>query len=230
MQIGQRRAAPEPGCMEVLVDLNEHDTAEGFRPLLRVAPVILGVRDGRLLSLLYEAREGWGLPRCTPGDDETLDGAARRQAAPAIAPDCYLEQLCTWEDPGSEAASRVILVAYLGLTVPAEAPLREKWWPVNELPVLAETDARMIRYAHERLRRKLSYTNVAWSLLQPEFSLSEMQQVYEAVGGRPLDKRNFRKWVLSNDLVEPTPRERRDGAHRPARLYRFAGRDLRTLD
>jgi 8-oxo-dGTP diphosphatase len=66
---------------------------------------------------------------------------------------------------------------------------------------------------------------VAASLLDVEFSLSELQQVYEAVQGRELDKRNFRKWVLGSSLVEPTAHYRREGAHRPARLYRFVQRE-----
>jgi 8-oxo-dGTP diphosphatase len=88
----------------------------------------------------------------------------------------------------------------------------------------------LVTAAVRRLRSLLWHTNAGGCLLPEEFTLSELQALYEAVEGRPLDKRNFRKWVLSNHLVDPTPRERRDGAHRPARLYCFRSRELVTPD
>jgi 8-oxo-dGTP diphosphatase len=217
--------------MEVLTDVNERDPAVGFRPLVQVALVALGVADGQILVLLRETPTGWELPRRNPREAEALDAAAALEAVAYFGDDPYLEQLCTWENPAVQASQRVVEVGYLALTVPRS---REdegvEWRVLHELPPLPESHARIIRYAHERLQRKLSYTNVAWSLLDAEFTLSEMQQVYEAVVGRVLDKRNFRKWVLGNGMVEPTPRERRDGAHRPARLYRFPRRELCVLE
>ncbi|HEX5502356.1 MAG TPA: hypothetical protein VFW96_07010, partial [Thermomicrobiales bacterium] len=85
--------------------------------------------------------------------------------------------------------------------------------------------AAILDYARVRLRYKIEYTNVVYSLLPDTFTLTELQRVYELILGRPLDKRNFRKKIGSLDLVEPTGDERREGAHRPARLYRFRSRE-----
>ena len=103
------------------------------------------------------------------------------------------------------------------------------WHSLAQLPSLSPIHVRILETARARLRERLGHTNLAARLLPPEFSLSELQQVYEAVQGRELDKRNFRKWVLGSELVEATARHRRDGAHRPARLYRFHTRELVTL-
>jgi 8-oxo-dGTP diphosphatase len=82
----------------------------------------------------------------------------------------------------------------------------------------------VIDYALRRLRAKLEYSNVAYSLLPAEFTLSQLQRVYEAILGRPLDKRNFRKRMLSLGLVEATGHTATEGRHRPAQMYRFRER------
>ena len=126
---------------------------------------------------------------------------------------------------------RVISVAYYALLrqPPAVAAATDaadaRWFPLRELPPLAFDHAEILDYARLRLRYKVEYTNVVYSLLPDTFTLSELQRVYEVILGRALDKRNFRKKILSLDLVEPTGGERRDGAHRPARLYRFRSRE-----
>ena len=83
----------------------------------------------------------------------------------------------------------------------------------------------MLDYALERLRNKLAYTNVAYSLLPARFTLSHLQRVYESIVGRGLDKRNFRKRMLSLGIIEATEQRQAEGAGRPARLYRFSSRE-----
>jgi 8-oxo-dGTP diphosphatase len=95
---------------------------------------------------------------------------------------------------------------------------------MNALPELAFRNEEVLRYALERLRNKLEYTNVAYSLLPGRFSLSQLQQVYESILGRRLDKRNFRKRMLSLGIIEATDQRMADGAGRPAQLYRFSSR------
>ena len=82
----------------------------------------------------------------------------------------------------------------------------------------------MIDYALRRLQAKLEYSNVAYSLLPAEFTLSQLQRVYEAILARPLDKRNFRKRILSLGIIEATGRLAAEGRHRPAQLYAFRER------
>jgi 8-oxo-dGTP diphosphatase len=82
----------------------------------------------------------------------------------------------------------------------------------------------IVDYALVRLRAKLGYTAIAFHLLPPSFTLSELQTVYEAVLDREVDRRNFRRKIHAAGLLEGTGESRREGSHRPARLYR-----LRTI-
>jgi 8-oxo-dGTP diphosphatase len=84
-----------------------------------------------------------------------------------------------------------------------------------------QVDQMIIDYALFRLRAKLGYTTIAFHLLSPSFSLSELQTVYEAVLDRRVDKRNFRRRIHAAGVLEATGETRREGSHRPARLYRF---------
>ena len=186
-----------------------------------------------------ERRGGlWMLPRRVPRAHETLDEAARSELVRCTGErTAYLEQLYAWTDPPANERECVLEVAYLSLhpntgdSEPARAGRAEAaWWTLSQLPRLLPGHGRILEDARQRLSWKLSHTNVAWSLLPAEFSLSDLQLVYEVIQGRPLDKRNFRKWVLGNGLVEATAHVRREGAHRPARLYRFISRQLRVLE
>ena len=111
--------------------------------------------------------------------------------------------------------------------VPAEQTVA--WYSINRLPNLAYDHKKIIIYARERLGAKLSYTNAAMGLLDKKFTLSQLQAVYEAVLGREIDKRNFRKKFISLELIHETPDTWRDGAHRPARLYAFNSESLEVL-
>jgi 8-oxo-dGTP diphosphatase len=151
--------------------------------------------------------------------------------------DVYLEQLYTFGRPDRDPAGRVISVAYFALihaaglalcTQPKYADVR--WWPCATLPPLAYDHDAVAAYAWQRLEWKLAYTNVVWSLLPRRFALTELQKVYEAVLGRKLDKRNFRKKILALGLVEPVGETAMRGAHRPAMLYRFTSREPKLID
>ena len=101
---------------------------------------------------------------------------------------------------------------------------------VSSLPKTAYDHTDIIRYAHERLIAKLSYTNAIYAFLPQKFTLTELQSAYEAILVRPLDKRNFRKKFLGLNLIRVTDEMKREGAHRPARLYLFNSSTLGTLD
>ena len=93
------------------------------------------------------------------------------------------------------------------------------------MPSLAFDNNRLIDQAVNRIRAKLGYTNIAFGLLPPEFTIRELQNTYETILGSSLDRRNFRRRMITTDLIEPTGKARRDGAHRPAQLFRFVSRD-----
>ena len=142
--------------------------------------------------------------------------------------DVYLEQLYSFGDPPRDPRGRVITVAYYALVSADRAPpaagsdaAEARWWPVRGAPALAFDHRRILDYAVERLRNKLEYTTVGFELLPERFTLSELQAVYEAILGRRLDKRNFRRKIELLGILKATGGLRRTG-RKPARLYRFA--------
>src|SRR6266849_4961209 len=95
------------------------------------------------------------------------------------------------------------------------------WFSLYNLPPLAFDHGKILQYALNRLRGKLDYTTIAFSLLPEQFTLRELQRVYEIILHRKLDKRNFRKKVLATGILEDTGAKKMEGTHRPAGLYRF---------
>lgn len=213
----------------------------GARVAVDVA--VCTVRDDVLHVLLVQTAGGpfagaWALPGGLVGDDESLDDAAARELGARTGVEgIYLEQLYTFGRPERDPAARVVSVAYVALiphggrfpgSVDDPKYRRVAWWPAERLPPLAYDHADVVRVAVARLRAKLQYTNLVYTLLPPSFTLSELQAVYEAILARRLDRRNFRKKILSTDLLAALGRQRR-GAHRPATLYRFRRRRPMTV-
>jgi 8-oxo-dGTP diphosphatase len=161
-----------------------------------------------------------------PGESPD-DAAVRKLEDETGVIDVFLEQLYTFSDLDGRGS---IAVAYFALVDVSATHLatRKEWLPawflLADLPPLAFENERVIDYALRRLRAKLDYSNVAYSLLPAEFTLSQLQSTYEAILSRRLDKRNFRKRIVSLDIVEPTGRLASEGRHRPAQLYRFRER------
>jgi 8-oxo-dGTP diphosphatase len=175
----------------------------------------------------------WALPGGRVHADATLDDAARDQLRQGTGlRNVYLEQLYTFGSPERDPHGRVISVAYVGLTA-HHGPLpvgnaaakyaAVAWRPVEHLPPLAYDHRGIVRTAIARLRAKLGYTNLAYTLLPGAFTLGELQETYEAILGRTLDRRNFRKKILSLGLVRRLATMRR-GPHRPAGLWAFRHR------
>ena len=176
--------------------------------------------------------DSWALPGTLVRQDEDLEQAVLRILAegPGLPRPRHLEQLATFGAPDRDPRGRVFSVSYLALLPrPVEVLQRAAWWPVTAPPELAFDHSLILDSAVERLRGKLSYSNVAYGLLPNTFTLSELQGVYESVLDTTLDKRNFRKKVLSLDMLTETDEQRR-GPHRPAQLYRFRDAALVVLD
>ncbi len=198
-----------------------------------VIVVIFTVDEGQLKVLLIRRsadpfRDAWSLPGGLLVRDEALEQAAIRKLDDETGlTDVFLEQLYTFSDLDDESS---VAVAYFALVDISEAHLAQRtawppaWSPVDDTSDLAFRNNEVVDYALLRLRAKLDYSNVAYSLLPPEFSLSRLQATYEAISGQPLDKRNFRKRILSLDIIEPTGNRASEGRHRPAQLYRFRER------
>ena len=202
-------------------------------PKMTVDIVIFSIYNGVLQTLLIKRKNppfqnSWTLPGGFLKKNESLDKAAQRELfEEAGVRHIYLEQLYTFGDPERDPRGRIITVVYFAL-LPAPLMISagsdakaSQWWPVNKLPKLGFDHRKIIDYALIRLRAKLGYTNAAWALLPQKFTLSDLQRVYEIVLGQKIDKRNFRKRILSLGLLR-TIKEMKTGFHqRPARLFSF---------
>lgn len=184
-----------------------------------------------LRRLSPEGGEVWALPGGYVRGDERLGDCAQRTLREQTGlRDIYLEQLYTFGRPNRHPRARAISVAYYALVSPDRladmAPDQlDGWRPTDSLPPMYLDHDRIVVVARERLEAKLQYTTIGFQLMPEHFTLSELQHVYETICGAPVDKRNFRKRVLAMEHLEATDRTRRNGSHRPARLYRYTARE-----
>ncbi len=204
------------------------------RPSLTVDCVVFGLDDEDLKVLLIQRDlppfEGkWALPGGFVHMDETLEDSAKRELREETGlANVYLEQLYTFGDPGRDPRERVVTVAYYALVnlrghrVQAATDARSAaWFSVDDCPKLAFDHSRIVRVALERLRGKVCYQPIGFELLPSKFTLRQLQDLYEKVLDRPLDKRNFRKKILGMGILVELDEIETDVAHRAARLYRF---------
>jgi len=211
------------------------------RPSVTVDVVLFTFSEGELRTLLIQ-RAGspfasqWALPGGFVRMDESLEDAAARELLEETGVrDVYLEQLYTFGDPGRDPRGRVITVVYFALLSADQAARMvvrggddaqdARWWNVDALPDLAFDHKPIVDYALQRLRWKLEWTALGFLLLPTQFTLSELQSVYETVLKEALDKRNFRRKILAADILEESGGYR-EGDHRPAKLYRFTAKAI----
>ena len=168
--------------------------------------------------------------------DESLEEAAKRELHEETSVrDVYLEQLYSFGDPARDPRGRVVTVAYyalvssehMDLSAGADAAEAE-WVAVKRLPPLAFDHAGIVAYALERLRNKLEYTTVGVQLLPKKFTLAELQAVYEAILGKRIDKRNFRRKMALLKILKPL-KEWKETGRKPARLFGFAAKRFENL-
>ena len=207
-------------------------------PAVTTDIVIFTIRD-KQLKLLQIMRGGdpykgkWALPGGFVQLDEDLESGARRELSEETGiSGVYLEQLYTFGSVDRDPRERVITVAYYALIPSDKIKLRAAtdaeavgWFSMDELPKLAFDHKKIVDMAHERLVAKLDYSTIALKFMPEEFTLSELQDVYEIILREEMDRRNFRKWMLALDQIIETGGERREGAHRPAKLYRAINPD-----
>jgi 8-oxo-dGTP diphosphatase len=212
------------------------------RPSVTVDCVIFGLDEGELKVLLIERDQPpfkgrWALPGGFVEMEEGLEQAARRELAEETGlSDVYLEQLYTFGDVGRDPRGRVISVAFYALLKLCGRPLaassdarRAAWFGLSDLPSLAFDHDRILAAALERLKGKVRYQPIGFELLPSKFTLTQLQRVYETVLERELDKRIFRKKILSMGIVIELDEIQQDVAHRAARLYRFDDQRYRRL-
>ncbi len=209
-------------------------TYEFPRGALTVDCVVFGFDGGELKILLIQRgvepfKGEWALPGGFVDPGETLDEAALRELKEETGlENVFLEQLYTFGAVNRDPRERVVSVAYVALVQPDDHTTvartdadDAKWFPLSNIPQLAFDHSDILAMGIKRLRGKLRYEPIGFELLPGKFTLPELQKLYESVLGTELDKRNFRKKVLSFGLLIPLDEKRRDGPHRPAQLYRF---------
>ncbi len=207
-----------------------------------VLAAVLQVRNEQLEALLWQrAREpfaaSWALPGGALAEGETLEGSLRRHLAEKVHVRelSHLEQLETRSDPHRNPARRELATGYLGL-VPSgldpKLPDDTHWHPIDELPELAYDHEEILIGARERLRAKLSYTNLGFALAPPSFTLAELRDLYAAALGHPVSATNLQRVLLRRQLLEETGERRRygSGGGRPAAIYRFRTGELEITD
>ncbi len=204
------------------------------RAALTVDCVVFGFDEGELRVLLIERglepfKGRWALPGGFVRVEETLDQAARRELAEETGlREVFLEQLYTFGGVDRDPRERVVSVAYYALVKLSEHRARAatdaanaQWFRVSRVPQLAFDHAGILKTALDRLQGKVRYQPIGFELLPEKFTLSQLQHLYEAVLETELDKRNFRKKVLSFGLLIPLKETQMVGRHRPAQLFRF---------
>ncbi|MDT0276489.1 NUDIX hydrolase [Blastococcus goldschmidtiae] len=204
--------------------------------------VVLQVRVRRLHVMLWERPNepfagAWALPGGPLLAEETLGASVARQLAAKVEVEVlgHLEQLETRSDPGRDPRGRTVATAYLGL-IPAHLdpalPEDTAWHPVDALPPTAFDHGSMVRSALDRLRAKLSYTNVGFALAPPEFTIAELRELYVAALGYDVTATNLQRVLLRRGVLEPTGEQAASGraGGRPAALHRFVTPELAVTD
>ena len=204
--------------------------------------VVLRVRQRALEVLLWQHGKGpaqgaWALPGGYLGANETLEQSIRRHLAAKVDVRelAHLEQLETRSDPARVPRERQLATAYLGL-VPTDVdpvvPEDTRWHPVGRLPKMAFDHGAIALAGRERLRAKLSYTNVGFALATRTFTIGELRDVYSAALGYDVSATNLQRVLLRREVLEPTGRRRESGPSggRPAALFRFRTRKLDVTD
>jgi ADP-ribose pyrophosphatase YjhB (NUDIX family) len=203
---------------------------------------VFQVRDGLLQALLWKrAREPfrgrWALPGGYLEPTETLEGSIRRHLAVKVDVRelAHLEQLETRGDPGRSPGEWQLATAYLGL-VPSDldpaVPADTAWHPLEQLPALAFDHEAIVLAGRDRLRAKLSYTNVGFALAPKSFTISELRDLYAAALGHEVSATNLQRVLLRRGVLEPTGERRGPGptGGRPAALFGFSSRRLEVTD
>ena len=212
-------------------------TYDYARPAVTVDITVFTVRNDELDVLLIKRAEKpfqgeWALPGGFVTENEGLEAAAERELVEETGVSgVYLEQLFTFGAPGRDPRGHTVTVAYsalipsdnLELTASTDAE-GVAWFGIDKLPNLAFDHDEILELALDRLVAKLEYSTIAFQLMPEVFTLTELQHVYELIERKEIDKRNFRKRILALGAIEATGEEKREGPHRPAKLYRVIDR------
>jgi 8-oxo-dGTP diphosphatase len=200
-----------------------------------VDAVVFGYDQEHGISLLLIKRrydpfqKMWALPGGLVLNGESIEGAVNRELKEEAGIDVnYLEQLYTFGAPDRDPRNQVVSVAYFGLVRPKDFQLSAQtdaedvaWFSIKKLPRLAFDHKKIIDMALKRLRGKITYEPVGFELLEKEFPFSDLENLYQTLLDQDIDRRNFKKKIMSLGILEETDSTIQRKAGRPARLFRF---------
>ena len=211
--------------------------------ILATDMVVFTVRDEKLQVLLIktnkpEFKGKWALPGgLVQAEADLLESAQTHLKNKTGVTGIYLEQLQTFGKPDRDPFGRVVSVAYIALVPSNKHDLVTTseyddiaWVPIHEVESLAYDHNDILNTAFSRLKAKLEYTNIVSALLPKDFTLSDLQEMYEVILQKEFDKRNFRKKILSIGTIEETGEMTSGEAYRPAKLYRFKTTKLQDVE
>lgn len=211
---------------------------------IAVDAIVFGYADNKLNVLLIKQKFGllkdqWSLVGGFVKNEESLFDAVNRELQEEAGIKVnYLEQLYTFgDDIKRDPRFRVISVAYFALVNSTQLKLtadtdaeEAKWFPINELPTLAFDHKEILKTAHARLKSKLTYKPIGFDLLPKEFQFSDLENLYCNILEKEIDRRNFRKKILSFRIVEETENYSPKKAGRPAKLFKFNKQAFNKLE
>lgn len=202
---------------------------------LTVDAVVFGYHSAAKISVLLIKRlydpfkDHWAIPGGFVNKGESLEQAVYRELEEETGVKIgYLEQLYTFGASERDPRGRVVSVAYFGLVKPenfrinASSDAKEvNWFDINDLPDLAFDHKNILDLAITRLRAKITYEPIGFELLEERFPFSDLENLYMTLLGREIDRRNFRKKVLSFGMLDELEEKVKKGAGRPANLFQF---------
>jgi len=205
--------------------------------------VIFTIEDGELKVLMIKMKKEpfkkkWAVPGGLVGVNESVEDSAKKHLKNKTGVDnVYLEQLYTFGEIDRDPLGRVVSVAYFALIPSSKIDLKTSedyegidWFSVKDLPELAYDHSEIVKMAVERLRAKLEYSNIVYGLLPREFTLTDLQNIYELILEKKVDKRNFRKKILSLNIIKNTNKKTSGGVSRPAELYKFISKKPQIVE
>ncbi len=201
---------------------------------ISVDSVIFGYTEGELKVALIKRKKNpfvgmWAIPGGFMEGNETVEETALRELKEETGiEDVYLEQFHVFNKPGRDPRGPTITIALFALIhsdrchlVASEDAAKAKWWPAYKLPPLAFDHDEIYDKALAALRIALRTRPLAFELLPKEFTLTQLQDLYEQIFGIVIDKRNFRKKVAKMDFIRASGNKTKGGKHRPAMLYKY---------
>ncbi|MDY8137761.1 NUDIX hydrolase [Aquimarina sp. 2201CG5-10] len=199
-----------------------------------VDAVVFGYKERTLNVLLIKRniepfKNSWALPGGLVLEDESLEQAVERELKEEtnVTVD-YLEQLYSFGNPGRDPRNRVVSITYFGLVKPEHHTIKADtdaqdvaWFDINELPELAFDHQNILDVAKKRLQNKLIYEPIGFDLLANKFLFSDLEKLYMSILEKQIDRRNFRKKILSFGILEELKEKVSEGRGRPANLFKF---------